>query len=104
MRYTNPLTGGYPMTTIGAFIQLLPKGSRRRRTARPTPRCSSPSKAAAAPASARLRRRMAAARHLRRAELEAGHARGDDDAVLFSFSDRPIQEALQLFREDRPHA
>jgi gentisate 1,2-dioxygenase len=27
-----------------------------------------------------------------------------DDAVLFSFSDRPIQEALQLFREDRGNA
>ena len=26
MRYTNPVTGGYPMTTIAAFIQLLPKG------------------------------------------------------------------------------
>jgi gentisate 1,2-dioxygenase len=24
-----------------------------------------------------------------------------DDSVLFSFSDRPIQEALHLFREDR---
>jgi gentisate 1,2-dioxygenase len=26
MRYINPATGGYPMPTIGAFIQLLPKG------------------------------------------------------------------------------
>jgi gentisate 1,2-dioxygenase len=25
MRYVNPLTGGYTMTTIGAFIQLLPR-------------------------------------------------------------------------------
>ena len=28
----------------------------------------------------------------------------DDEAVLFSFSDRPVQEALQLFREDRHDA
>jgi gentisate 1,2-dioxygenase len=27
-----------------------------------------------------------------------------DEAVLFSFSDRPVQEALQLFREDRHSA
>jgi gentisate 1,2-dioxygenase len=27
-----------------------------------------------------------------------------DEAVLFSFSDRPVQEALQLFREDRHRA
>src|SRR4029453_9477275 len=26
MRYTNPVTGGYPMTTIAAVIPLLPKG------------------------------------------------------------------------------
>ena len=27
-----------------------------------------------------------------------------DEAVLFSFSDRPVQEALQLFREERHRA
>jgi gentisate 1,2-dioxygenase len=27
--------------------------------------------------------------------------RADDDAVLFSFSDRPVQEKLDLWREDR---
>ena len=27
-----------------------------------------------------------------------------EDAVLFSFSDRPVQEALQLFREERRDA
>jgi len=27
-----------------------------------------------------------------------------DDSVLFSFSDRPIQQALHLFREDRGDA
>jgi gentisate 1,2-dioxygenase len=27
-----------------------------------------------------------------------------DEAVLFSCSDRPVQEALQLFREDRHSA
>jgi gentisate 1,2-dioxygenase len=26
-----------------------------------------------------------------------------EDAVLFSFSDRPVQEALRLYREDRGH-
>src|SRR6185369_8404196 len=26
MQYVNPATGGYPMPTIAAFIQLLPKG------------------------------------------------------------------------------
>src|ERR1700730_10762602 len=31
MRYSNPVTGGYPMTTIAAYIQLLPKGFRTAR-------------------------------------------------------------------------
>ena len=26
LQYVNPATGGYPLTTIGAFLQLLPKG------------------------------------------------------------------------------
>ena len=29
MRYVNPVTGGYPMPSMGAFLQLLPKGSSR---------------------------------------------------------------------------
>jgi len=29
------------------------------------------------------------------------HEALDADAVIFSYSDRPIQEALHLFREDR---
>lgn len=34
MRYANPVTGGYPMPSMGAFLQLLPKGfsSRKART------------------------------------------------------------------------
>src|SRR5580765_1067983 len=48
MRYSNPVTGGYPMATIAAFIQLLPRG---------------------------FRRRVGAAGYLRRAELEAGGTR-----------------------------
>jgi hypothetical protein len=28
----------------------------------------------------------------------------DDDSVLFSFSDRPVQQKLDLFREDRGNA
>jgi gentisate 1,2-dioxygenase len=28
----------------------------------------------------------------------------DEDSVLFSFSDRPVQQKLDLFREDRGNA
>ena len=53
MRYTNPVTGGYPMTTIAAFIQLLPKGFATAPYRSTDATCSSPSRGADAPASAR---------------------------------------------------
>ena len=76
MRYINPATGGYPMATIGAFIQLLPRGlqdravpfdrwHRVRRHGRARPHAHR----------RRFRRRVAAARDLRRAQLEARRAR-----------------------------
>ena len=40
MRFINPATGGAPMPTIGAFMQLLPKGFRALRIARLTRRCT----------------------------------------------------------------
>ena len=48
--------------------------------------------------------RLAAARHLRRAELAAVSHHAEDEAVLFSYSDRPVQEKLGLWREQRGNA
>jgi len=99
MQYINPSTGGPAMPTIGAFIQLLPQGfdGRRYRSTDGTVYC-----------------------------VVEGHGRtriGDSvfdwqpkdvfvvpswspvshetyaDSVLFSFSDRPMQQALGLWRE-----
>ena len=105
MRYSNPVTGGYPMTTIAAFIQLLPKGFQ-----------SAPYRSTDATifvaVEGRGRTRIGAdfvvewqprdifvAPSWKPVVHEAA-----DEAVLFSFSDRPVQEALQLFREERHHA
>jgi gentisate 1,2-dioxygenase len=105
MRYSNPVTGGYPMTTIAAFIQLLPKGFQ-------TLRYRSTDATIFVAVEGRGRTRIGAdfvvewqARDIfvvpswRPVVHEAV-----DEAVLFSFSDRPVQEVLQLFREDRDHA
>jgi len=100
MQYVNPTNGGYPMPTIGAFIQLLPKGFRGRgyrstdgtvysvvegrgRT-RIGERCFewAPKDVFVVPA-----------------WWQAVHE-ADEDAVLFSFSDRPAQKALGLWREE----
>jgi gentisate 1,2-dioxygenase len=100
MQYINPATGGYPMPTIAAFIQLLPPGfsGQTYRSTDATVYC-----------------------------VVDGHGRsqvGDttfvwgphdifvvpswrpvshqaqDEAVLFSFSDRAAQKALGLWREE----
>jgi gentisate 1,2-dioxygenase len=105
MRYSNPVTGGYPMTTIAAFIQLLPKGFR-------TTRYRSTDATVFVAVEGRGRTRISAdfvvewqprdifvVPSWKPVVHEAA-----DEAVLFSFSDRPVQEALQLFREERQDA
>jgi gentisate 1,2-dioxygenase len=101
MQFTNPLTGGHAMPTIAAFVQLLPKGMRTKAY-----RCTDgtifsvvegggsakigaerfdfePRDTFVVPSWAPL-------------EIEAR-----DQTVLFSFSDRPGQEAMGLWREKR---
>jgi gentisate 1,2-dioxygenase len=102
MRYSNPVTGGYPMTTIGAFIQLLPKGF----TTAPY-RSTDATVFVAVEGRGRTRigadfvvdwqpRDIFVVPSWKRVVHEA-----PEDAVLFSFSDRPVQEALCLLREER---
>ena len=99
LRYTNPLTGGYTMPTIATFLQLLPAGFKGR-TQRSTDGtiynvvegrgtayigdkafAFEPQDIFVVPSWAKLR-------------FDA-----QDDVVLFSFSDRPVQDALSILRE-----
>src|SRR3954466_1060266 len=100
MQYANPATGGYPMPTIAAFVQLLPKGfrgeaarstdgtvyavveGRGRSTVGEQVLEWGPRDIFVAPS-------WSAVRH-----------QATDEAVLFSFSDRPVQKALGLWREE----
>jgi gentisate 1,2-dioxygenase len=102
MRYSNPVTGGYPMATIAAFIQLLPKGFRTAQY-----RSTDATIFVAVEGRGRTRigpdfvvewqpRDIFVVPSWHRVVHEAA-----EEAVLFSFSDRPVQEALHLFREDR---
>jgi gentisate 1,2-dioxygenase len=89
MRYTNPVTGDFAMPTIGAFIQLLPKGFN-------TARYRSSDATVFVPIEGRGRSRIGDL------AFEWGPRdifvvpswrwvshESEDDAVLFSFSDRP---------------
>ncbi|WP_338661152.1 gentisate 1,2-dioxygenase [Pararoseomonas sp. SCSIO 73927] len=105
MRYSNPVTGGHAMNTIGTFVQLLPKGfsSAAYRATDAT---------VFAPIEGRGRsivgddfvvewgpRDVFVVPSWKPVRHEAA-----EDSVLFSFSDRPVQEALHLWREDRGNA
>lgn len=104
MRYINPVDGGWAMPTIGTCLQLMPKGFR-----------SAPYKSTDATVyvgvegAGRLRVRDDVIDWGPRDVIvvpswhEITHE-ATEDAVLFSYSDRPIQEKLGLFREHRGNA
>lgn len=104
MRYVNPETGGHAMPTIGAFLQLLPKGFR-------TAPYRSTDATVFTPVEGRGRSRIG------EVSIEWGPKdvfvvpswrpvvhEADEDAVLFSYSDRPVHEKLGFFREHRSAA
>ncbi len=99
--YANPATGGHAMATIGAFVQLLPKGFQtvpyRSTDATVFSVVDGYGKTVIGEVAFDWGPRdtfviPSWASHYHEAE---------DEAVLFSFSDRPVQEALGLWREDR---
>ena len=101
LEFINPLTGGHAMPTIATFLQLLPKGFR-------TQPYRSTEGTVYAVAEGEGRARIAGesfdfeakdtfvAPSWMPLELEA-----KSETVLFSFSDRPGQEAMGLWREKR---
>ncbi len=101
MQYTNPATGGFAMPTIGTFIQWLPRGFRGE-SARVTDGTivhvvEGSGRSVIADQSFQWNAKdifvvpsWAPCRH-----------ESDTDAVLFSFSDRPVQQALGLWRRDQ---
>ncbi len=104
MKYINPVTGDHAMPTIGAFLQLLPKGFR-------TVAYRSTDATVFTPVEGRGRSRIGDKL------IEWGPQdvfvvpswqpvvhEADADAVLFSYSDRPVHEKLGFWREHRSAA
>lgn len=99
MQYTNPVTGGWAMPTMGQFMQLMPKGYKGKdyRSTDSTVyavvegkgRCIvngetlsyGPKDVFVCPSWMPYRFEV------------------DDESVIFSYSDRPVQQALDLWRE-----
>jgi gentisate 1,2-dioxygenase len=104
MRYVNPANGEYAMPTIGTFIQLLPKGF----STQPC-RSTDGTVYVAVEGSGETRIGDKAFRWQPRdifiapSWMPVSHL-AKDESVLFSFSDRPVQEKLGLWREQRGNA
>jgi gentisate 1,2-dioxygenase len=101
MQYVNPATGGAPMPTIGAFIQWLPRGFEGAavRATDSTVYCVVEGRGKTAIGNATVEwgpRDVFVAPSW----LPVSH-QAAEEAVLFSFSDRPAQKALGLWREAR---
>lgn len=100
LRYVNPLTGGWAMPTIGTFLQLLPKGfeGRPHRATDAAVYCCVEGEGVAKIGGMRFEwgpRDIFVVPSWQMLELSASA-----ESVLFSFSDRPVQEALDLLREE----
>jgi gentisate 1,2-dioxygenase len=102
LRYTDPATGGHALPTIGAWLQLLPGGLM-------TERYRSTAATVFAVAEGRGRSIIGNDLTIEWREHDVfvvpswTHVRhySAESAVLFSFSDQPIQEMLGLFHEQR---
>jgi gentisate 1,2-dioxygenase len=101
LRYVNPATGAAPMPTIGAFAQLLPKGFETKPY-----RCTDGSVYVCLEGSGEV---LIGSTPWRFEENDVfvvpswqqAQFKANQDSLLFSFSDRPIHEALGMWREQR---
>jgi gentisate 1,2-dioxygenase len=100
LQYVNPATGGYPMPTIAAFLQLLPAGFRGQayRSTDATVYCVAEGRGCSRVGDSTLAwgpHDIFMTPSWRSVSHEA-----QDEAVLFSFSDRATQKTLGLWREE----
>jgi len=101
LRYVNPANGDYAMPTIGTFMQLLPKGFASAPYRATDATVFSPVEGTGTIRVGEQRfafgpRDVFVVPSWHRYSIEA-----DGDVVLFSFSDRPVQQKLGFWREDR---
>jgi gentisate 1,2-dioxygenase len=99
LQYTNPVTGGWAMPTIGTFMQLLPKGFQGKdyRSTDSTVYACVEGKGSVTVNGQRMEfgsKDVFVCPSWMPYSLQAS-----EESVLFSFSDRPVQQALDLWRE-----
>ncbi|HKA00451.1 MAG TPA: gentisate 1,2-dioxygenase [Candidatus Solibacter sp.] len=100
MQFINPATGGFAMPSIAAFVQLLPDGfaGQRYRCTDGTVFHCIEGKGSVVVESQTIE--FGAKDTFVVPSWQVHRFRADADTVLFSFSDRPVQRALSLWREE----
>lgn len=99
LRYINPLTGGAAMPTIGTFLQLLPRGysGRPHRSTDGTVYCVAEGEGVAEIGQSRFEWRPHDVFVV--PSWQPLRLQSCSESVLFSYSDRPVQQALGILRE-----
>ena len=101
LRYVNPASGGAPIATMGTFMQLLPKGfvtsPYRSTDGTVFSVVEGEGESTIGDRTFRWKKRD----HFVVPSWAKVVHKAASETVLFSFSDRPVQERLDLWREDR---
>jgi gentisate 1,2-dioxygenase len=105
LRYVNPLTGGWTMPTIGTFLQKLPAGFRgkgwRQTDGAVYSVVEGQGEVVISRGEQEWRYRFGPRDHFVVPSWHTARLSSDPGCVLFSFSDRPVHEALGLYNEER---
>jgi gentisate 1,2-dioxygenase len=108
LRYTNPLTGGSPMPTMGTFMQLLPKGFQgkpyRQTDGTVFSVVEGTGTAYIESPAGKAQFDFAARDHFVLPSWHTLRLNSAPGCVLFSYSDRPVHQALGIHREERLEA
>lgn len=105
LRYVNPLTGGWPMPTMGTFMQRLPRGFEgkawRQTDGAVYSVVEGEGEVTIAGAGGDTRWRFGPRDHFVVPSWHTARLSTSGGCVLFSFSDRPVHQALGIHREER---
>ncbi|OUL97975.1 gentisate 1,2-dioxygenase [Variovorax sp. JS1663] len=101
LRYVHPLTGGAPMPTIATYLQLLPRGFRGKGARATDGAIYSVVEGRGTAEIAGQRLDFAPKDTFVVPSWATLRLHAEQDVVLFSYSDRPVQEALAMHREQR---
>ena len=105
LRYVNPLTGGYPMPTMATFLQKLPAGFQGKGWRQTDGAVYSVVEGTATVEVSRdgqqWRFEVSPRDHFVVPSWHTARLSSTGGCVLFSFSDRPVQHALAIHKEER---